>query len=78
MLESASMTVSSTVSSIAGALSGLWASMTATVGVIPAVVLTGAAAVGLYVGVKWLWRKAKTAWNNQGAQVNQTPAPATV
>lgn len=76
MLESASMTVSSTVSSLAGALSSFWTSTTATIGIIPTVVLTAATVVGLYVGIKWLWGKAKTAWNNRGAQVSQTPANA--
>ena len=78
MLESASMTVSNTVASMAGTLSGLWTAVSATVGVVPAAILTVASVVGLYVGISWLWKKAKNAWNNRGVKVVQTPVVNTV
>lgn len=78
MLESSAMAVSSTVNSIAASVGTLWSTGVATIGLIPTVFFSVAATVGVYVTLKWLWKKAKKAWTNRGAQVTQVPAHAEV
>lgn len=73
MLESSTMVVSSTVNSIAASVGTLWGTGVATIGLIPTAFFTVATVIGVYVTLKWLWKKAKKAWTDRGAQVTQVP-----
>ena len=73
MLESSTMVVSSTINSIAASVSTLWGTGVATIGLIPTAFFTVATVIGVYVTLKWLWKKAKKAWTDRGAQVTQVP-----
>ncbi len=73
MLESSTMVVSSTINSIAASVSTLWGTSVATIGLIPTAFFTVATVIGVYVTLKWLWKKAKKAWTDRGVQVTQVP-----
>lgn len=71
MIETAMVTLDATTASIVSTATTTWAALVASVGTVPAILLTGLTIIGTYVTVKWLWYTARNMWRNRNSGVNQ-------
>ena len=72
MIETAMVTLDATTASIVSTATTTWAALVASIGTIPAILLTGVVIIGAYVSLKWLWRTGCNMWKNRkNCEVNQ-------